>query len=240
MIALQATAAKLETQSRHVQLNQRIRWAAALLLPAVVGPIWCLAWNSHGGKIGTLTGLVLLAMLVTSAITDLRRQRIYNWVTYSAFLWALLINIWASTIQSENTLAMLGGVGIGQCLAGAALCFLITFFGYDLSGGGAGDVKIAAAIGALLGIEHGIFAVAYSYIVAGIAIMIWTTWTNGPLSLLKAGGRKIAGFLGPFSPFAATEQDQALLTKPIPLGPYFAIGTLLVVLELVPVWQLNL
>ena len=240
MIALQATAAKLETQSRHVQFNQRSRWAAALLLPAVVGPIWCLGWNSHGGKIGTLTGLVLLAMLITSAITDLRRHRIYNWVTYSAFLWALLINIWASTIQSENTLAMLGSVGIGQCLAGATLCFLITFFGYDLSGGGAGDVKIATAIGALLGIEHGIFAVAYSYIVAGIAIMIWTTWTNGPLALLKAGGRKIAGLLGPFSPFAATEQDQALLTKPIPLGPYFAIGTLLVVLELVPIWQLNL
>jgi Flp pilus assembly protein protease CpaA len=223
-----------------VQAIQRHRWTTALLFPVVVGPVWCLAWAGHGGKLGTLSGLVLLAMLVTSAITDLRGHRIYNFITYSAFLSAVVINIATSTIQSENVLVALGGVGISQSLGGAAICFLITFFGYDLSGGGAGDVKLAAAIGALLGIEHGVFAVAYSYVVAGIAIIIWTAWTNGPLSLLKAGSRAIGGFLGPLWPFAVTEKDKALLTKPIPLGPYFAIGTLLVVLELVPTWQANL
>ena len=30
-------------------------------------------------------------------------------------------------------------------------------------------------------------------------------------------------------------QDIRILLKPVPLGPYFAIGTLLVVLEIVPV-----
>jgi prepilin peptidase CpaA len=240
MIALQAKVTNNVVNPAVVQANQRIRWSAALLFPAVVGPVWLLAWAGHGGTLGTLTGLVLLAMLVTSAITDFRRHRIYNWVTYSAFLWAVAINVAASIGQSESPIAALGGVGICQSLAGAAVCFLIVFFGYDLSGGGAADVKLAAAMGALLGIEHGIFAVAYSYVVAGIAIIIWVTWTNGPLALVKAGSRKIGGLLGPWWPFPVTKEDQALLAKGIPLGPYFAIGTLLVVLELVPIWQLNL
>ena len=232
--------------------SNKFRWTAALGLPLVAGPVWCLAWSAYGSRIGTLSGFILLSLLITSAITDIRRHRIYNWATYSAFLWALMINIVASAIPSAASAAssagvgthtfnwsMMGAVGIGQCLGGAALCFVITFFGYDLSGGGAGDVKLAAAIGALLGIEYGVFAVAYSYIVAGIAIIAWATYSNGPTALLKAASRAIGGLLGPIWPFPATQQDKALLTKPIPLGPYFAVGTLLVILELVPVWHYN-
>ncbi len=129
---------------------------------------------------------------------------------------------------------MLGSVGLVQCLAGAVLCFLITFLGYDLSGGGAGDVKLATVIGALLGIQHGVFAIAYSYIVAAVAIIIWSIWANGPLALAKAAGCRLGCLLGPLWPFQLTDEDTKLLTRGIPLGPYFAIGTLLVVLEVVP------
>jgi prepilin peptidase CpaA len=186
--------------------------------------------------LGTLAGLVLLAALATCTVTDVRGHRIYNWATYSAFLWAILINIAASawpTVSPE----WLGGVGIGQSLAGAALCFVITLAGYHMSGRGAGDVKLAAAIGALLGVHHGVFAVAYSYIVAAIAIIIGSTWVIGPLAIVKAAVRTIGNVLGPLWPFPPSSSDTALMLRPIPLGPYFAIGTLLVVLELVPTWQ---
>ena len=235
------------TTSLAATMTQNTRWAVALLLPVVAGPIWCLAWHGHGGRIGTLTGLVLLSLIISSAISDFNNHRIYNWATYSAFLWALAINIvsFATTYGSASLLPslapapivgwpMLGGVGIGECLAGAAVCFLITLFGYDLSGGGAGDVKLAAAIGALLGLHDGLFAVAYSYAVAGLAIVAWSMWKHGPLSLVKAAVRTIGRVLGPLWPFPSTSADQALLMKPVPLGPYFAIGTLLVVLGLVP------
>jgi Flp pilus assembly protein protease CpaA len=210
--------------------------------------MWCLAWNSQGGRLGTLAGLVLLATLLTSAITDIARHRIFNWVTYSAMLWALALNIVATlTASSDHSLLpslapaafvgwpQLGGVGIGECLAGAMLCFILTLVGYDLSGSGAGDVKLATVIGALLGVRLGIFAIAYSYVVAGGAIIVWTIWQHGPLSLLKAAFRKFGKLFGRYWPFPATVEDSKLLLKPIPLGPYFAIGTLLVVLELVPV-----
>ena len=106
-----------------------------------------------------------------------------------------------------------------------------------MSGRGAGDVKLAAVIGALLGVQHGVFAVAYSYIVAAVAIIVWSTWVNGPLAIVKAAVRTIGKVLGPLWPFPPSSTDTELLLRPIPLGPYFAIGTLLVVLELVPLWN---
>jgi Flp pilus assembly protein protease CpaA len=197
--------------------------------------------------LGTLAGFVLLCVLSTCAVTDLRNHRIYNWATYSAFLSALAINIVVSSMSSGESVLnqayqrativgpqMLGGVGLGQCLAGAGLCFLVTLFGYHLSARGAGDVKLATVIGALLGVHHGIFAVGYSYVVAALAIIVWSTWINGPLALVKAILRSFGSLLGPLWPFPITSSDSKLLLRPIPLGPFFAIGTLLVVLELVP------
>jgi Flp pilus assembly protein protease CpaA len=225
-------------------------WFAALALPIVVGPIWCLAWSWQSHWLGTLSGLVLLSVLTVCAITDAQGRRIYNWATYTAFMWALLINavasIWQTgsletTSQSLHAMTigpeLLGAVGIGQSLGGAALCFIITLAGYHMSGRGAGDVKLATVIGALLGVNHGVFAVAYSYIVAAVAIVLWSVWAIGPLAVAKAFVRTIGTWLGPLWPFPPTASDAEFMLRPIPLGPFFAIGTLLVVLELVPVWQ---
>jgi Flp pilus assembly protein protease CpaA len=222
-------------------------WAVALALPVVIGPLWCLAWQPVEHRLATLSGFVLLSVLATSAFTDAREQRIYNWATYSAVLWALLINLAATFLSGDAANATsafapapvvgpqwLGGVGIGQCLFGAAICFGVTLIGYHLSNSGAGDVKLTTAIGALLGIHQGVVAVVYSYIVAAIVIVLWSIYRNGPLTLIKAGLRAIGSWLGPLWPFPPSASDKALLLKPIPLGPFFAIGTLLVVLELIP------
>jgi Flp pilus assembly protein protease CpaA len=236
------------TNQLAANMTSKLLWIVALLSPLIVGTVWCFSWHGRIGWLGTLAGFVLLATLITSAITDIKYQRIYNWTTYTALLWALAINIVATTsarleysalpsLEPANAVGppMLGGIGIGECLAGAGLCFIVTLFGYDLSGGGAGDVKLATVIGALLGLHAGIFAIGYSYIVAGVAIMSWTTWKYGPLALVKAGFRKIGSLFGRFWPFPHTSEDQKILMTPVPLGPYFAIGTLLVVLELVPI-----
>jgi Flp pilus assembly protein protease CpaA len=246
MISAHTLSANRRT-SPTATMSKKTLWTVALLFPAVVGPVWCLAWHGYGGRVGTLSGLILLSLIITSAITDFNRHRIFNWATYSAFLWALAINLVAlvTTYGSEPTrpsLApagivgppVLGGVGIGECLGGAGLCFMVVLFGYDLSGGGAGDVKLAAAIGALIGLHDGIFAVAYTYVFAALAIIAWSTWRNGPLALVKAAVRAIGRLLGPLWPFPSTSDDQALLMKPVPLGPFFAIGTLLVLLGIVP------
>jgi Flp pilus assembly protein protease CpaA len=236
MIANETLPALHCDRTNSMTLTKTRCWYAALALPLVVGPVWCLVWSQTNHWLGTLAGLVLLAVLATCTVTDVRGHRIYNWATYSAFLWAILINVAASAWPSVPP-EWLGGVGIGKSLAGAGLCFLITLAGYHMSGRGAGDVKLAAVIGALLGVQYGVFAVAYSYIVAAVAIIIWSTWVNGPLTIVKAFARTIGKVLGPLWPFPPGSSDTELLLRPIPLGPYFAIGTLLVVLELVPIWS---
>lgn len=241
MIASQTTSDRFADRPSAMTLSKRQLWLAALALPLIAGPFWCLGWSQldlagPARWLGTLAGLVLVATLATCTVTDVRGHRIYNWTTYTAFLWAILINA-AASLWPTSPPEWLGGVGLGQSLGGAALCFLITLAGYHMSGRGAGDVKLAAGLGALLGVHHGVFAVAYSYIVAAVAIIIWSTWVNGPLAIVKAGLRTVGKFLTYFWPWLPTESDTALMLKPIPLGPYFAIGTLLVVLELVPTWH---
>ena len=246
MISIQVTPTNQSVAPTALSMTNQNRWAAAFALPLVVGPVWCLAWQGQLGWLGTFSGFVLLAVLVTSAITDFQQQKIYNWATYSAFLWALAINVVATSLSSgedvlnqgyhQTTMGpeFLGGVGLGQCLGGAALCFIATLAGYHLSSGGAGDVKLATAIGSLLGVHNGIFAVGYSYIIAAVAIVAWSIYHSGPLALVKAVIKRLGAMLGPLWPFPPSDSDAKLLVKPIPLGPYFAIGTLLVVLELVP------
>jgi prepilin signal peptidase PulO-like enzyme (type II secretory pathway) len=247
MISFQTTTDSRRAGSHFSMTPRQTHWAAALALPLVIGPVWCLALQSPSHRLGTLSGFVLLAVLAVSAVTDAREHRIYNCATYSAVLWALLINVTASILSGGEGSSLfvfvpasfvgpqwLGGVGIGQSLVGLALCFGITLIGYHLSGSGAGDVKLAAAIGSVLGLQLGVYAVVYSYIIAAVAIVVWSIYNNGPLALVKAGSRAVGSLLGPLWPFPPSPKDNALLLKPIPLGPYFAIGTLLVVLELVP------
>jgi Flp pilus assembly protein protease CpaA len=255
MISVQANPANHSVFATALHsTNHQTRWTTALALPLVAGPLWCLAWRGHIGWPGTLAGFVLLAAVLTSAVTDFRNHRIYNWVTYSAFLWALVINTAASILSTDTTYPAsifhaapvigpewLGGVGLRQCLAGAALCFAVVLVAYHLSGGGAGDVKLATVIGALAGVRYGIFAVGYSYIIAAIVMTLWTIYNNGPIALAKAILRAIGNWIGmrlarfgiPW-PFPPTEADIKLLFKRIPLGPFFAIGTLLVVFHMVP------
>lgn len=241
------TIAKLP-QIAAFSMTSKARWTAALLFPAVVGPAWCFGWRGIDGRLGTLASLILIATLFTSAVTDVRRQRIYNWTTYSAALWAIAINLVATIAAGSDDGSFLpslepasiigphalGGIGLGECLAGGALCFLVTLIGYDLSGGGAGDVKLAGVIGLLLGVHAGIFAIGYSYVVAGIAIVVWSAWKHGPFTLAMVGLRKVARYIAPFWPHVAREEDTKILLTPVPLGPYFLIGTLLVMLEVVP------
>ncbi len=239
----------MENSAATTRLRETLRqnrWLAAAVFPLIFGPLWILAQSIRHGQLSTFAGFILIAALVTGAVTDVKYRRIYNWTTYTAFLWAIAINVVAISSSFEATPvfdfeaaavldpAWLGGIGISQCLAGAAICFAITLVGYDLSGGGAGDVKIAAVIGALLGVHQGFYAVIYSYIIAAVAIVCWAMWKHGPFGLLKAMSRTLGAKLGPLWPFAPSDADAQILLTPVPLGPFFAIGTMLVALEVIP------
>ena len=86
--------------------------------------------------------LIFLAVLLGAAATfdDLRRRAIANWINLAGLAAGLIYH------------AAVGGLaGLGWAAAGAAVGFAVFLIFYCLGGMGAGDLKLMAAFGALLG-----------------------------------------------------------------------------------------
>ncbi len=84
--------------------------------------------------------IFVAATVLTAATADLRSRRIPNWLTLSGTCAGLLLN-W--TIS--------GWAGLGNSLRGMLLGFGAYFVLYCLRAMGAGDVKLMAAVGAIVG-----------------------------------------------------------------------------------------
>lgn len=87
------------------------------------------------------SGMILAGTLVfLAAITDIRSRRIPNWLTFSGVCAGLGLHA-----------AISGFKGIGLSAAGMMLGFGAYFLLYCLRAMGAGDVKLMAAVGAIVG-----------------------------------------------------------------------------------------
>src|SRR5262249_12070169 len=112
-------------------------WLGASAGLPLVGAVWALALGPllPGKLAGTFTRGVLAAVLAVCVVTDLARHKIYNWITYPAFLWALAVNAVASLAGNPPAwAARLGTVGLGSALAGGVACFILLMIVYELSG----------------------------------------------------------------------------------------------------------
>src|SRR4051812_27143801 len=92
-----------------------------------------------------------------AAVTDVRTRRIPNWLTFGTLVLGVLLNTWLHGL--EGSFGALAGAVLG-------LALLLPF--YILGGLGAGDVKLAAALGAVLGAQVLISALIYGAIVGGV------------------------------------------------------------------------
>jgi prepilin peptidase CpaA len=113
--------------------------------------------------------LVSIAVLLGCAATfdDLRRRAIANWINVAGLVAGLMYHA-----------AVRGLAGLGWAAAGAALGFAVFLIFYCLGGMGAGDLKLMAAFGTLLG-PSGILVAALlaaplgALIAAGCLIWRW-------------------------------------------------------------------
>ena len=87
--------------------------------------------------------MFLMVMVLTAAVYDVRFRRIPNWITVSGVVIGLGL----------NTFLYRGLPGLVFSLKGLALGFGLYFLLYALHAMGAGDVKMMAAVGALVGWE---------------------------------------------------------------------------------------
>jgi prepilin peptidase CpaA len=106
--------------------------------------------------------MVLLVMLLGAAMFDVRYRRIPNWLTAGGVVLGVALN------------AVIGPpeAGLGFSLAGLGVAFGIYVALYALRAMGAGDVKLMAAIGAMVGWERwfGIFFV--TALIGGVMALI--------------------------------------------------------------------
>ena len=105
---------------------------------------------------------ILLAVVATAAVIDIRTHRIPNLLTFPSLLIALALQF-AFNGTSGLILGVLG------MLVGVAL-FLLPF---ALGGMGAGDVKLMAVAGAFLGPEGALWAALFSGLAGGVLVIIW-------------------------------------------------------------------
>ena len=108
---------------------------------------------------------VALALVVAgtgaAAWIDLRVRRVPNLLTMSLAGLGLAV-----------AAAGLGRVGVGGALAGCALGLLLMLPGYVLGATGAGDVKLLAAAGTLLGPAGVVWAFLYTALAGGALALV--------------------------------------------------------------------
>ena len=115
----------------------------------------------HFSTIQVFVALIVLA----AAATDLHSRRIPNWLTLSGVCFGLFLN-WTTS----------GWAGVENSLAGMMLgfgCYLVL---YCLRAMGAGDVKLMAAVGAIIGPGDWMSVFMASALAGGVLAVILMVW----------------------------------------------------------------
>jgi prepilin peptidase CpaA len=112
---------------------------------------------------------VLVAVVLVAAVYDARYRRIPNWLTVSGVFIGLALN---SFIGRPNEGIQAGVPGLLFALKGLAVGFGFYFVLYALRAMGAGDVKLMAAVGSIVGWED------------WVAILFITALAGGTLSIV--------------------------------------------------------
>jgi prepilin peptidase CpaA len=104
----------------------------------------------------------IAAVTVIATVTDLRTRRVPNWLTFG------------SAAAGLAMAAMhVDGVGVAGALEGLLVGLLLMLPGHLIGKTGAGDVKLLAAVGTLLGPKSIVMAFPYSAIAGGgLAVLV--------------------------------------------------------------------
>jgi prepilin peptidase CpaA len=118
--------------------------------------------------------LILITSLLISLVTDIRNRRILNIVTLPSVLFSFVYYIITSGIDGF----LFSGKGF---LVGLGLLIIP----YILGGMGAGDVKLMAAIGALMGTSFVFYSFIYTALIGGVIGLFLIIKTRGFMNSIK-------------------------------------------------------
>src|SRR5689334_2599731 len=112
------------------------------------------------------TKVLLLMLVIPAAVYDYRQRRIPNWLVLAGILTGLAMNVF---LLYDNPSPF---TGLAFALEGLGLALLVYFPLYLLRGMGAGDVKLMAAVGAIVGPALWLWILFFTAILGGIAAVI--------------------------------------------------------------------
>lgn len=157
--------------------------------------------------------ILLTPLLMTAVYTDLRWSRIPNWLTFSAMGVGMVVHAW-----------MYGFSGALVSVAGCALGMGLFLLPYACRAIGAGDVKLVAGIGSIVG-PAGIVSVAALSVLAG---GIYALGVMGYQWGIVAASRKLAyATYGTLASGGSTGAGDFQLPYRLRYGLAIAVGTLL-------------
>lgn len=216
------------------------RWRQAWLTPVVVGPVWWTAWSGVEYEpwrgIGTLAGAVLLSLCIVSTWTDFRTFRIPNWSTYPAIAWSFLVHGGVSIALRLYDADVVAGFaaqwlsplsGLGEALLGMLVGGAPLGLHYRLTGRGAGDVKLAAAVGSWIGAAPTATALVAAYCLAGVYAFGRACILLGPWAVLHQLLIAVGSFLAPRWIAPARGGAVAVLDESVPMAGFLTVGVLI-------------
>ncbi len=148
--------------------------------------------------------VVLSVSLAVSLYTDLRSRLIYDVITFPTLIVALAIRL--------ALVGWDGPLGLGSGLLGAAVALGVFLLPALLDGMGMGDVKLAGAIGAVLGWERIVSALLFIALAGGVFALVVMIRSGSlgrtlrnvcslllrPFAVRRRGGADEAGVLLPY------------------------------------------
>jgi len=163
-----------------------------------------------------------VALALAAGYTDWRSRRIPNWLTVPGFLVGVLVNVLA-----------FGWLGLKASLLGGGLGLLLLLPFVFLRSLGAGDWKLAGALGAFVGWQVLLYLLFWSVFVAGMMALVLVIYKRRFMQTLRNMGRLLASMLTFHMPGAEVSLDNPQSLK-VPYGVALALTTLL--FGIVKVW----
>jgi prepilin peptidase CpaA len=174
-----------------------------------------------------MTAFFVAAVLVAAvaAWVDWKTGEIPNWLTLGALALAPLAHL--SHARAIGATMEESAIEGGASIAGAIVTALVPLLLYRQNAMGGGDVKLYAALGAILHPSIGIEAAMYSFIAAALLAPIRLIYEGKFLNSMKNAATIGANLFRPTK--KQTEVDESSLTW-FRLGPAIFLGTLAAVL----------
>ena len=157
-----------------------------------------------------------IAALTAAALSDCRSRRIPDELNVVIFLGGCAFQFCSAGLD-----------GLGTSLLGSGVGLALSLPLYLFAGLGGGDVKIMAAVGAMLGPVHILTAALWASLMGGAAAVLAVGLSPHRMLTL----RRWAGLLrlGPTFPARAGAADPA--KRRMPMAPMVALGVMAVILK---------